>query len=205
MKVTLLNESSFKPALYGLGLSYGITSEVDPYGFMYDKTGKYGALTDRLIDIATKLAVKGDGHNEFLIHITTEWVIQAPRYWWEEMIQYRFADMFPTRMQVSDLSESTMHTLTARDLKQSDFEYPISPDNLAELNLYRQAVKDSKMPLERFKNHLPEGFLQKRVLGMNYLCLQNIVKQREKHRLPEWRTFCQSVSDSITFPEWVKI
>ena len=201
MKVTLLNESNVKPALYGLGLSYGITSEVDPYGFLYDKTGKYSALTDRLIDIATKLAVKGGGHNEFLIHITTEWLIQAPRYWWEEMIQYRFADMFPTRMQVSDLSESTMHTLTARDLKQSDFEYPIS--NLAALNEKRLEVLNKTLTLERFKNELPEGFLQKRVVQMNYMCLRNIVAQREKHRLPEWRTFCSAITDSTMFPEWL--
>lgn len=37
---------------------------------------------------------------------------------------------------------------------------------------------------------LPEGYLQKRTVTLNYEILRNIYKWRAKHRLTEWHSFC---------------
>lgn len=203
MEAVVLHESDYRPALYGLGLSYGITSEVDPYGFLHDKSGTYEALLDRLIDIATKLAHKGDGHNEFMIHVHTEWLIRASRDWWDQMLQYRFADPFPTRMAISDLSESTMHTLSKNEILQTHFEHLIHPGYLKYLNKLRAKVENKETSIGVLKKALPEGYLQQRVVYMNYLCLRNVVEQRKHHKLPEWGIFCEAIKDGVTFPEWL--
>lgn len=43
--------------------------------------------------------------------------------------------------------------------------------------------------LVKAKSEMPMGTMQKTVDMMSYQCIRNIVKQREGHRLPEWRTF----------------
>lgn len=43
--------------------------------------------------------------------------------------------------------------------------------------------------LVKAKSELPMGTMQKTVDMFSYQCIRNIVKQREGHRLPEWKTF----------------
>jgi hypothetical protein len=43
--------------------------------------------------------------------------------------------------------------------------------------------------LVKAKSEMPMGTMQKTVDMMSYQCIRNIVKQREGHRLPEWKTF----------------
>ena len=199
MEVRILNESDIAPALYGLGLSFGVTSDL-PFEQFTPKSSVYQQMLER----ADKLAFKGRGHNEFLIHCHTEWEVKAPRYWWEQLIQYRFTDSFPDRgIRLSDLSESTMHTILERELFGDDFEFGIDKETLQGLNERIQEVKDGKRPLEVLKNDLPEGFLQTRVLYLNYLCLQNMYIQRKNHKLLCWQTFTRRVFQQATQKQWL--
>lgn len=43
--------------------------------------------------------------------------------------------------------------------------------------------------LVKAKSEMPMGTMQKTVDMLSYQCIRNIVKQREGHRLPEWKTF----------------
>lgn len=43
--------------------------------------------------------------------------------------------------------------------------------------------------LVKAKSEMPMGIMQKTVDMFSYQCIRNIVKQREGHRLPEWKTF----------------
>lgn len=45
------------------------------------------------------------------------------------------------------------------------------------------------------KSMLPESFLQKRTVCLNYEVLANMYRQRKSHRLPQWNKY---------FVEWVK-
>jgi hypothetical protein len=161
MKVSIINECGYAEAMLGLSLSHNRPVEDMP-------------------EVALKLAGKGGGHDKFLEHIAVWLDISTPRYWWSQMDTYRTG--------ISKCSESTMHTLLKRPLKQSDFEIAILHKTLAGLNNLIEAGD-----FEQIKVELPEGFLQRRIVATNYKTLLNIIKQRESHRLNEWKFFCAQV------------
>jgi len=118
--------------------------------------------------VVQKLCFKGDGHNKFLESIMLWLDVIAPRYWWQQFDTYRVG--------VTKQSQSTMHTITVHYLKQDDFAHPIHAEHLAHMNeLINQ--KD----WETAKHDLPESFLQRRVVCLNYMALQRIIRQRESH------------------------
>lgn len=185
MKVKILLEFGYLPALFGLGLSHGLTSDMDFYQF-YSRSENI----EKLQSIALKLAHKDGGHNKFLESICVWMDIDAPRFWWSEMDTYRVG--------ISKQSESTMHTITKRILTQDDFEYPVYG---LFFNLVAGAISD-KLPIDEIKNILPEGFLQRRIVCTNYKTIQNIVKQRTEHRLPQWKTFIDEMRN-LEHPEYI--
>ena len=142
------------------------------------------------IETAHKLANKDGGHNVFLEQIQCWFEVDAPRYWWQQFDRYRVGT---TRQ-----SESTMHTLLKKPLESSDFEGGLCWVHLFYLNWLRKRKR-----FVRLKQVLPESFLQSRVVTINYKSLRNIVRQREKHKLQEWRVFCQCVRVSIEHQEWL--
>lgn len=144
-----------------------------------------------MLRVANRLADKDGGHNKFLESVAVWLDITAPRDWWAQFDTYRIG--------VSKQSESTMHTLTKRPLSMEDFSEGTDPRAVALVNEYI-AAKDWK----RAKKNLPEGFLQRRVVCLNYKVLRHIIKQRAEHRLPEWSLFCESVIRQARFPSWVR-
>ena len=130
--------------------------------------------------VAERLRFKGEGHNKFLETIVVWMDIDAPRYFWQQFDTYRIG--------VTKQSESTMHTMTARPLQQTDFEYPIPNAHLQHLNAL---IADEQW--QAVKRDLPESFLQRRIVCLNYMILQRMIRQRRSHRLEEWRTFIDEV------------
>jgi thymidylate synthase ThyX len=151
----------------------------------------YNCAEDKdMLKVANKLAHQDGGHNVFLEQIQCWFDIDAPRYWWQQFDRYRVGT---TRQ-----SESTMHTLTKRPLEQRDFEGGVPELWLNELNeiiLRKDWAKAKRL--------IPEAFLQRRVVTINYKSLRNIVKQRKTHRLREWVYFCTCIEDTIKQPEWL--
>ena len=181
MKVTVIEESSIYPALFGIGLSYGITSGKDFSAFScHDKA--------RLLGVAQKLAGKGGGHDKFLRQIHVVLDVDAPAYWWPECDQYKVATVTQ--------SESKMHTLMRQPITQDRFEAPISPATLERLESLRQDG-DFHMLL----NELPHGWLPRRILSCNYAVLRNIIQQRHAHKLREWEVFITAVLTGVQWPE----
>ena len=189
MQVHIIGEYGFEEALFGLGLSYGITSRFDSvHAFYTDHLMKQHSETSdyqRLQKVAAKLAHKDGGHNKFLEAITVTLDIDAPRYWWSEFDTYRVG--------TTKQSESTMHTIDKRHLTKFDFEGGDIPDSL--LSLINSAVDDKDW--YRVKQLLPESFLQRRIVSTNYKVLRNVYAQRKNHRLPEWRVFCDTLRNGL--------
>ena len=189
MQVHIIGEYGFEEALFGLGLSYGITSRFDSvHAFYTDHLMKQHSETSdyqRLQKVAAKLAHKDGGHNKFLEAITVTLDIDAPRYWWSEFDTYRVG--------TTKQSESTMHTIDKRHLTKSDFEGGDIPDSL--LSLINSAVDDKDW--YRVKQLLPESFLQRRIVSTNYKVLRNVYAQRKNHRLPEWHVFCDTLRNGL--------
>lgn len=187
MRVVVLEEHGYIPAIYGLGKSHGVTTDL-PYSSFKAGLGKGMAARDRMEKVALRLNPLDKGHNKYLESIQVWVEVDAPRYWWQEMDTYRVG--------TTKQSESTMHTMMKRPLTQEDFEEGISEALLNFLN-YHIENKDFRT----VKRHLPEGFLQARIINFNYKVLRHIFVQRWNHRLPEWQFFCRAILDQVEHPE----
>lgn len=183
MTIIKLNESGYEQALFGLSLNKYPLHE-------YEDTG-LGDIGNRILmmeDRAKQLAHKDGGHNKFLEHIITWWMIQAPRYWWSQFDTYRH---------ISKQSESTMNSIMTRQLTQDDFEGQRIPDIF--LTFLNNAIQDNYF--EAVKAWLPESYLQTREVVVSYKSLRNIILQRKNHRLDEWKQFCKAVLEQVEYPD----
>lgn len=191
MQVHILEEAGFKEALFGLGLSFGLTSGDEGYKHIYEPgLSNDGSVFSRLKNRSYKLAGLGKGHDKFLRQLIMWVEVDAPLYWWKQMDQYKVATVTQ--------SESTMHTLMKRPLTQDDFEGGIKQSWLVELNEYIDA-KD----FDWVNRHLPQSFLQKRILSMSYATARNIIEQRHKHKLVEWEMFINAIISQALYPEYL--
>ena len=216
MQVKVLREAGYEEALLGLSLSFydhkiplvdwnvlDVKYAVNPlehhrsivkndWYFWTDK--KYQRAAHR----AKALAFKGGGHNKFLESITVWLYIQAPRCWWSEYDTYRVG--------MTKNSSSTMHTLDKRETEPLiDYEHGTSFKAIEEFNNCLRLYKDPMSPIyrdiTRLKLNLPEGFLQERQVTTNYMTLQNILNQREGHRLRFWNTHRDELLAQLSYPE----
>ena len=133
---------------------------------------------------------KGAGHNKFLRQIML-WVdINAPRFWWSEFDTYKVGTVAQ--------STSTMHTLK-KGVTKNHFEHHISESDLN----YMNKMFSGGYTIEHMKSILPEGFLQRRIVTLNYGVLRTIIEQRHDHRLPQWQVFINAIKDQCEHPEFL--
>ena len=140
--------------------------------------------------VLDKLAWKGGGESKALESICVWIDLTAPRYFHQQVDTYRVG--------ITKQSESTMHTLMRGELTNEDFEGGIQETILAWIN---QAICNNDF--DWAKRHLPESFLQRRVICTNYKTLQNMCMQRKSHRLPEWQLFISSLQEQLAHPYYV--
>lgn len=139
--------------------------------------------------VAGKLArLEDDSENKFLRQIFLWLDITAPRYWWSQMDTYSVG--------VTRQSGSTMHSLLKRPLIQEDFADGVPHVFLELLN---GAIAAGN--LEEAKGLLPESFLQRRILTLNYTVLRRIIAQRHNHKLQEWHDFIDQLQ--VEHPEFL--
>ena len=142
---------------------------------------------DNMQKVAMKLGKVDGGHNKYLESITVWLDITAPRFFWSEFDTYRAG--------VTKQSESTMHTLKKEVVTNKCFEDNIPLSYLEYLNM----MIDSDQSIEDIKNALPDGFLQRRIVTTNYKTLRNIIKQRQHHKLPQWKEFCDYLKNNLKY------
>lgn len=189
MNVLIFHESGEQAALYGLGLSFGVTSNIDPVDFMY--TTLHEGVANRLLMRACRLSGLGNGHDKFLRMLRVDLLITAPLYWWKQFDTYKVGTVAQ--------SESTMHTLMKNPLTPEMFEGGLFPDLVRSLN-----VVGKQDGFETLNRCLPQSFLQRRIVQANYAVLANIIVQRTGHKLPEWKTFIESVLWGVQRPELLR-
>ena len=137
------------------------------------------------MDLATRLIKAGPEHRKFLQQIFICVDIVLPRAIWQEFDTYRVG--------VTKNSCSTMHKIQDHLLDETDFDDGIDPRMIATVNEYIERYQQSKSvsDLDILKKQLPEGFLQRRTVTMNYENVMNMFRQRMHHRMPHWRVdFC---------------
>lgn len=182
MVVNILREEGYNQALLGLSLAY--KDQLIPMNEWWSEKRR-----DKMYKVAQTLAFKGGGHSKFLESLTVWLYVKAPRYWWQEFDTYRVG--------MTKQSGSTMHTLLKRALVQEDFSKPIDQMYLEVLNSHIEIGN-----FTRVKQSLPESFLQERVVCTNYKTLQNIVFQRQSHRLKEWQEFISDLKQ-LQYKEFI--
>ena len=181
MEVKILNEAGHKEALLGMSLSYFDNSE--------QINDWWPKQEEKAIKRSSKLAHMQGGHNKFIEHIEVWILVNAPLSWWKHADTYRMA---------TKQSSSTMHTIKKRmPLGSSDFSDSTSSSMICAFN---DSVRNEK-DINKIADNLPDGFLQLRVWKMSYKTLQNIISQREGHKLKHWKEFTDQVLDQIERPE----
>ena len=186
--VTILQETGFLPALYSLTKPYILTATGSWEDFLNDR-----ALIERAIKIAGKLAHTNNGEDKFLRFIMVWVEICAPRYWWAHFDTYKVG--------TATQSESVRNKLTKfKTLRREDFEPDVLPETIVNL----QGVIDRGGKHDLLKANLPEGFLQTRIVALNYNVLKTIWHQRsQQEKLGWWRVFLK-VYDQLEHPEFVR-
>ena len=153
------------------------------------------------LELMHKLIKAGSEYRKFLRQIFVAVDITAPLYWWKEADTYKVGT-------VSN-STSTMHKLASTPITIDCFEMDdyVELDNgfctdmwnsliewLEGLRWKYNETKDKRYWKELIRL-LPESWLQKRTITMNYENLINMYRSRKNHKLTEW---------SKSFCDWVK-
>ena len=199
MKIDFIRVYGFEPAFYGMRSPKESWADSDSTFFEDEGQGLWHTqhfglvrtmerplLGQRDIELACKLIRRGREHRKFLRQIMVWVQFDVPRYVWQEIDTYKVGT---TRN-----SCSTMNKLGSTDLEQHDFEGPIPPKALEDINILGRVLRDAKegkcgvkAARVQLKNDLPEGYLQKAMYSMSYETALTMLLQRENHRLPQWR------------------
>lgn len=160
--------------------------------------------------LAQTLIKAGNEHRKFMRQIFVSVDITAPLYWWKEFDTYKVGTVAN--------STSTMHKITSQSITLDCFEVDDYDGNvdcgineignecigvefeeifITQLEYLRQKyleTKDKRYWKELIR-WLPESWLQKRTITMNYENVHNMYFQRRNHKLTEW---------SESFIKWVE-
>ena len=161
--------------------------------------------------LAKNLWRGGTEHRKYLRMIQV-WVdIWAPRFFWSEWDTYKIG--------TAANSESTMHTILKEDFTYDQFEWPpfegadwdieaSFKDYIDILKTVRDRANESSGKEKEhyhqiLKGMLPESFIQKRTVNLNYETLATMYRQRKNHRLPQWREDFVSWIYTLPYPELI--
>lgn len=166
-------------------------------------------------DLMMTLRRSGTDHRKFMRMITVYLDITAPLYWWKEFDTYKVGTVAN--------SCSTMHKIHAKEFTRDDFssehimclcekETPVvyhpsgntalAPIDVLDIiimmlnkarDLYLQ-TKDKQYWWQMIQL-LPTSYNQKRTVMLNYEVLANMYKSRRDHKLDEWHTLCDWISE----------
>lgn len=144
------------------------------------------------LKLAKSLIKGGTEHRKFLRQIIVSVDITAPRYFWQEFDTYKVGTVAN--------SCSTIHKIHDRVLTKEDFVF-ITDSILQDINNYIIKYQKTKTStdLTKLKSLLPEGFLQKRTITLNYENVLTMYNQRKNHRLAEWNTSFKNWALSLPY------
>jgi hypothetical protein len=146
--------------------------------------------------LAQAMIGAGTDESKFLRQIFISMDITAPLYWWKEFDTYKVGTVAN--------SCSTMHKLDAYPITREMFSWDNTGDPgeefwitvdaiIAECErlrlLYKQTGK--KVYWRALIQLLPESWMQKRTVTLNYQVARAIYFARKNHKLTEWHILCE--------------
>ena len=142
--------------------------------------------------LAKSLIKAGSEHRKFMRQIFVAVDITAPLYWWKELDTYKVGT-------VSN-STSTMHKLASTPITRDCFEMDDfeNIESFKEESMWINVIGWCEQLRQKYNETndkrywkelirlLPESWLQKRTITMNYENVLNMIHQRRNHKLTEW-------------------
>ncbi len=207
MNFKTLNVAGFEGALQGMRAPYKSYDKSDSF---YSLNLNSYVIGDKDYELAKKLWLAGTEHRKWLRMIQVQVQITAPRFFWSEWDTYKIG--------TASNSESTMHKLKDEELSKNSFDFDwqfdeecseIFNDYLNKLKKVQKKIEQSsntefkKKYFIMLKQMLPEGFLQTRVICLNYEVLAAMYHQRQSHRLPHWSKDFVSWIDTLPYSEFI--
>lgn len=163
----------------------------------------FNVIGENDLNLMQRLINAGSEHRKFMRQIFVSVDITAPLYWWKEFDTYKVGTVAN--------STSTMHKLASTPITLDCFEtddvevleelnYEVScwwGELIVWLEKLRQKYNETKDKRywKELIRLLPESWLQKRTVTMNYENILSIIHQRKGHKLTEW---------SKDFIEWAE-
>lgn len=142
-----------------------------------------------------KLYKAGSEHRKYLRQIFVSMDITAPLYWWKEFDTYKVGTVAN--------SCSTMHKIHAKEFTLDDFSHEhltgdakcFLENTIDYLNMSRERYLDTSNKLYWWQmiQLLPSSYNQRRTVTMSYENAVNMIRQRENHKLDEWRDFVKEL------------
>ena len=203
----------FEHSLRGMRNPKNSWNRSDSYQSDFTNDGKNGfVIGENDMKLAQTLIKAGSEHRKFMRQIFVSVDITAPLYWWKEFDTYKVGTVAN--------STSTMHKLATTPITLDCFEIddydrnlsladnPKDDDGLDNISTFEEDIiyvlenirqkyletKDKRYWKELVR-WLPESWLQKRTITMNYENVRNMYFQRRNHKLTEW---------SESFIKWVE-
>ena len=196
----------FENAFYGMRNAKNSWNKIDSeFGFckneditkemviLHSNNGisEYAIIGENDMKLAQTLIKAGSEHRKFMRQIFVSVDITAPLYWWKEFSTYKVGTVAN--------STSTMHKLASTPITKDCFECSdlMWSDVIERLEETRRRYlrTKNKDDWKELIVNLPESWLQKRTITMNYENVLNMVRQRSNHKLSEW---------SKSFIDWAK-
>lgn len=161
------------------------------------------------LKLLQSLIKAGSEHRKFMRQIGVSVIITAPLYWWKEFDTYKVGTVSNSTSTMHKLSSTPitidcfeMDDFSEINIESEDFSFPITStwksiiDDLESLRQKYNETKDKRYWKELIRL-LPESWLQKRTVTMNYENLLGICSkgQRRFHKLTEW---------SVDFIQWAR-
>lgn len=161
------------------------------------------------LDLAQRLIKAGNEHRKFLRQIFVSVDVTAPMYWWNEFDTYKVGTVENSTSKMHKLASTpiTMDCFEMDDFISSDESFGMEEfwtstliQNLEWLRVRYNETKDKQYWKELIRL-LPESWLQKRTITMNYENILNMYHQRKNHKLNEWSG--KDDSTKPNFCSWV--
>lgn len=209
----------FEHSLRGMRNPKNSWNRSDSYQSDFTNDGKNGfVIGENDMKLAQTLIKAGNEHRKFMRQIFVSVDITAPLYWWKEFDTYKVGTVAN--------STSTMHKLATTPImldcfEIDDYDRNLSltdntkdDDGLDNISTFEEDIiyvlenirqkyletKDKRYWKELVR-WLPESWLQKRTITMNYENVRNMYFQRRNHKLTEWSESFIKWVESLTYAE----
>lgn len=190
IEIEVLEYSGVIPAITGMRNAFNSHDAMDS---VKKEFGVSVGTEDK--NLMNKLMAAGPSHRKYLRVMDVCLTVRAPRNWWIEFDTYKIG--------VTTSSEGSTNILRKRPYELGDF----STDSLSEVGLKHllstiELMNDLRARWLETKNVdllieiyrlRPESYMQKRTFKANYEALGKMYDERNKHTLPEWRSFCAAM------------